>query len=33
LPQPEHPFSREGVESHFEHGTDFGVRPRSKRPP
>jgi hypothetical protein len=30
LPQPEHPFSREGVESHFEHGTDFGVRPRSK---
>jgi hypothetical protein len=30
LPQPEHPFSREGVESHFEHGTNFGVRPRSK---
>ena len=28
LPQPEHPFSREGVESHFEHGTDFGLRPR-----
>lgn len=24
LPQPELPFSREGVESHFEHGTDFG---------
>lgn len=31
LPQPEHPFSREGVESHFEHGTDF-VRPRAKSP-
>ena len=30
LSQPEHPFSREGVESHFEHGTDFGVRPRAK---
>jgi hypothetical protein len=30
LPQPEHPFSREGVESHFEHGTDFGLRPRAK---
>lgn len=30
LPQPEHPFSREGVESHFEHGTDFGLRPRTK---
>ena len=30
LPQPEHPFSREGVESHFEHGTDFGIRPRAK---
>jgi hypothetical protein len=30
LPQPEHPFSREGVEGHFEHGTDFGVRPRPK---
>ena len=30
LPQPEHPFSREGVESHFEHGTDFGFRPRAK---
>jgi hypothetical protein len=30
LPQPEDPFSREGVESHFEHGTNFGVRPRSK---
>jgi hypothetical protein len=24
LPQPELPFSRGGVESHFEHGTDFG---------
>lgn len=23
LPQPELPFSREGAESHFEHGTDF----------
>jgi hypothetical protein len=30
LPQSERPFSHEGVESHFEHGTDFGVRPRSK---
>ncbi len=30
LPQPEHPFSRQGVESHFEHGTDFGLRPRAK---
>ena len=30
LPQPEHPFSRKGVESHFEHGTDFGLRPRAK---
>jgi len=25
LPQLEHPFSREGVERHFEHGTDFGI--------
>ncbi len=23
LPQPEHPFSREGVESHFEHGNQL----------
>ncbi len=30
LPHPEHPFSREGAESHFEHGTDFGLRPRPK---
>jgi hypothetical protein len=30
LPQPEHPFSREGVESHFEHGDDFGLRPHAK---
>lgn len=30
LPQPELPFSREGVESHFEHGTDFRLRPRAK---
>ena len=30
LLQPEHAFSREGVESHFEHGTDFGLRPRAK---
>jgi len=30
LPQPEHPFSREGVERHFPHGTDFGVRPRTQ---
>jgi hypothetical protein len=29
LPQPERPFSREGVESHFEHGTDFGLRLRA----
>jgi len=27
---PEPPFSREGVESHFGHGTDFGLRPRAK---
>ena len=30
LPQPEDPFSREGIERHFEHGTDFGLRPRAK---
>jgi hypothetical protein len=30
LSHPEYPFSREGVESHFEHGTDFGLRLRSK---
>ena len=30
LPQPEQPFSREDVEGHFEHGTNFGVRSRSK---
>ena len=30
LPQPEDPFSREGVESHFELGTQFGLRPRAK---
>jgi hypothetical protein len=30
LLQPELPFSREGVESHFEHGTDFGLRLRAK---
>ena len=29
LPQPERPFSREGVESHFEHGIDFGMQPRA----
>jgi hypothetical protein len=29
LPQPELPFSRQGVENHFEHGADFGVRPRA----
>lgn len=29
LPKPKRPFSREGVESHFEHGIDFGVRPRA----
>lgn len=27
LPQPERPFSREGVENHFKHETDFGLRP------
>lgn len=27
LPQPEWPFSREGVENHFKHETDFGLRP------
>ena len=30
LLQPEDPFSREGIERHFEHGTDFGLRPRAK---
>jgi hypothetical protein len=30
LPKPEFPFSREGVESHFQHGTDLGLRPDSK---
>ena len=30
LPKPEFPFSREGVESHFEHGTDLGLRRPSK---
>jgi hypothetical protein len=30
LPKAEHPFSREGVERHFDHGTDFGSRPRAK---
>jgi hypothetical protein len=30
LPQPELPFSHERVESHFERGTDFGLRPRPK---
>jgi hypothetical protein len=30
LPKPELPFSRGGVESHFEHGTDLGLRPHSK---
>lgn len=30
LPRPEHPFSREGVESHFEHETGFGLRPRAR---
>ena len=29
LPQPERPFSREGVESHFGDGTDFRLRPRA----
>ena len=30
LPQPEDPFSREGVENHFKHETDLGLRPRAK---
>jgi hypothetical protein len=30
LPQQEHPYSREGVEGHFERGTDFGLRPLAK---
>jgi hypothetical protein len=30
LPLAEHPFSREAAESHFEHGTDFGLPPRAK---
>jgi hypothetical protein len=30
LSEPEFPFSREGVEGHFEHGTDLRLRPRSK---
>ncbi len=30
VPQVEHAFSREGVERHFEHGSDFGSRPRAK---
>jgi hypothetical protein len=32
LPEPEHPFSRAGIENHFEHGMDFGLRPRGKKP-
>ena len=30
LPQQEYPYSREGVQGHFEHGTDFGLRPLAK---
>jgi hypothetical protein len=30
LTHPEYPFSRKGVESHFEQGTDFGLRLRAK---
>ena len=30
LSQPELPYSREGVEGHFEHGTNFGLRPRAQ---
>jgi hypothetical protein len=33
LPTPELPFSREGVESHFEHGTDLGLMPAYKVDP
>jgi len=28
--QPEHPYSREGVESHFAQGTNFRARLRSR---
>jgi len=30
LAEPELPFSRKGVEGHFEHGTDFGIRSRAR---
>ena len=30
LAKPALPFSREGVESHFEQGIDFGLPPSSK---
>jgi hypothetical protein len=30
LPQPELPFSREVTESHFQRGTDFGLRTSAK---
>jgi hypothetical protein len=32
LPKPELPFSRKGVESHFEHGIDLRLRRRSRQP-
>jgi hypothetical protein len=31
LSHPEPPYSREAVEGHFEHGTDFGLRRRAKQ--
>ena len=30
LPHPELPFNRKGIESHFEHGNDFRLRPSAK---
>jgi hypothetical protein len=30
LLHPELPFSRAGVERHFEHETNFGLQPRAK---
>jgi hypothetical protein len=31
LSRPEHPYSREAVEGHFERGTDLGLRGRAKQ--
>jgi hypothetical protein len=30
LAQQEYPYSRKGVEGHFERGTDFGLRSLAK---